>query len=134
MKLPDWLPVYGKQEKGKQPSETLEQVTFFNRLRDQYPDTYGLIAIHIRNEGKRTWQAASREKAEGMVTGAADIIIPGNPSLVIEMKSKSKTAKISDDQIAYLEAAKKAGSMVCIAFGADGATMAFNEWRNNSGR
>lgn len=130
MKAPDWLPVYGQQEKGVQPTEAMEQVTFFNRLRTLYPDTYGLIAIHIRNEGKRTWHGVAKEKAEGLVTGASDIVIPGNPSLLIEMKSKSKQSRMSNEQIRYLIAAYNAGSVVCVAFGADAAMQAFNDWKN----
>ena len=45
------VPIYGDTTfRGKCPKEELEQVTFFNRLRREYPDTYGAIAIHPRNE------------------------------------------------------------------------------------
>ena len=66
---------------------------------------------------------------EGLVKGCSDIIIPGNPSFVCEMKSRSPKAKISDEQIKYLPAAQNNGSFVCIALGCDAAWEAFNEWR-----
>lgn len=69
------------------------------------------------------------EKSEGMTTGAADIIIPGAPAFVCELKRRDHTkSAISDEQLAYLEAAKEAGAWVCIALGADAAWEAFHEY------
>lgn len=111
------------------PSETLEQVTFFSRLRREYPDSWGLLGYHQRNEGKRTHARVSMEKAEGMTTGAADIIIPGAPAFVCEMKRRDHTqSTLSAEQLAYLMAAKQAGAFVCIALGADAAWEAFHEY------
>ena len=46
------FPVYGDTGfRGKCPVESLEQITFFRRVRDAYPDSYGLTALHPRNEG-----------------------------------------------------------------------------------
>jgi hypothetical protein len=72
----------------------LEQVTFFNRLRREYPDTYGLIALHPRNEQQlrgSQHRTMITQKAEGMTPGAADIIIPGSPAFVCEMKRQDHT-------------------------------------------
>ena len=72
--------VYGDMDyRGECPSETLEQVTFFARLRTNWPDSWGRIAVHIRNEGQRTYMQAARQKAEGMTKGASDVMIPGSP-------------------------------------------------------
>lgn len=62
------------------------------------------------------------------MTGCADIIVPGNPSLVIEMKSRAKSAKISPEQITYLLNAQELGSVCCIALGHEAAMNAFNDW------
>ena len=49
------FPVYGDTGfRGKCPVESLEQITFFRRVRDAYPDSYGLTALHPRNEGQKT--------------------------------------------------------------------------------
>jgi hypothetical protein len=115
------------------PKEELEQVTFFNRLRRDYPESYGLIALHPRNEGQlRGGQhsALVRQKAEGMTIGAADIIIPGCPAFVCEMKRRDHTKSAwQDGQIEYLIAAKEAGAFACVALGWEAAWLAFEEWR-----
>lgn len=133
MKFPPGLRVYGDQKwRGKCPIESAEQITFFNWLRLQHKNTYGRIAIHPRNEGKRTANQAQREKAEGMTPGAADIVIPGCPAFVCEMKRRDHTQSgWEDGQIEYLEAAKKAGAFVCVALGWEAAREAFNEWLSN---
>lgn len=132
MKFPPDIRVYGDQKfRGECPSETLEQVTFFARLRKLFPETLGMIAIHIRNEGHRTVMQAAREKSEGMTTGAADIIIPGRPSFVCELKRRDHTkSKISEDQIKYLRATAASGSFTCIALGVDAAWEALIDWIN----
>jgi len=129
MKIPEAIPVYGTAIKGCKITEAYHMVTFFNTLRINYPNTYGAIAVHIRNESKRTQQQIMRHRIEGLVKGCSDIIIPGNPSFVCEMKSRSLTSRISSEQILYLMSAKECGSFVCIALGHDAAMEAFNDWR-----
>lgn len=130
MYLPNDVRVYGDLNyRGTCPKETLEQVTFFARLRRQYPDTLGLIAFHVRNEGKRTHLQAATEKSEGMTTGAPDIIIPGAPTFVCELKRRDHTqSEISTSQMAYLRAAQATGCFVCIALGVDAAWEALHEY------
>lgn len=117
--------IYGTKIKDA-PTETAEMVTFFNWLRREHPHL-AAIAVHIRNEGKRTHSQVMRQKSEGLITGAADIIIPGAPTFVCEMKRRS-TYKVSDKQMEYLEAAQENGAFVCIALGCDGAKLALLDW------
>jgi len=130
MYLPNDIRLYGDLNyRGTCPKETLEQVTFFARLRRQYPDTLGLIAFHVRNEGKRNHLEAAAHKAEGMTTGAPDIIIPGAPTFVCELKRRDHTqSEVSMSQMAYLRAAQAAGCFVCIALGVDAAWEALHEY------
>jgi hypothetical protein len=130
MLLPNDIKVYGDTSyRGACPKETLEQVTIFGRLRRSYPDTLGLIAFHVRNEGKRNHLEAATHKAEGLTTGAADIIIPGAPTFVCELKRRDHTqSSISDQQLAFLRAAQAAGSVVCIALGVDAAWEALHAY------
>lgn len=127
MKFPPWLKVYGDTSyRGDCPSETLEAITFFAQLRREYPDTYGLIATHIRNEGKRSWEQVARQKAEGMIKGAPDIIIPIGRAFVCEMKRRDHTkSKWQPMQLEYLKTAHDAGAFVCVALGYDAAYSAF---------
>jgi hypothetical protein len=124
------VPIYGDQSwRGKCATETAEQVTFFNRLRRTYPDTLGRLAIHPRNEGKRTHQQTMRQKAEGMTAGTSDIVIPGSPAFVCELKRRDHTqSKIELDQIEYLEAAQSAGCFACVALGCNAAWEAMEAW------
>jgi hypothetical protein len=126
MKLPDNLPLFGTTDKNDNASESQHAITFFNKLRREYPE-YGAIATHIRNEGKRTNSQVQKQKAEGMTTGTADIIIPCNPPFVCEMKSRNPRATISPEQIEYLLQAQKMGAFACVALGYEGAFEAFLE-------
>jgi hypothetical protein len=114
------------------PLESAEQITFGNHVRAQYPETFGLILLHPKNEGQLIngqFSAVSKARAMGMAKGAADIIIPGNPAFVCEIKRADRTrSEISDEQIAYLYAAKSAGAFVCIALGHAAAIDAFENW------
>lgn len=121
-----------KYRSKKCPKESLEQITFVNRIRDKYPKTWGILLVHPENEGKVSngeFARLSKSKIMGMSKGAADILIPGMPSFVCEIKRQDRTlSDLSDDQFKYLNAAYAARSFVCIALGADAAENAFNDW------
>ena len=107
-------------------------MTFFARLRREYPDSYGLLALHPRNEGRRTHLQVAKEKSEGMTTGATDIIIPGRQTFVCELKRRDHTkSKLGDEQLAFMRAAQAAGAYACIALGVDEAWAAFQDWRKH---
>ena len=121
--------IYGAPTSGPCPSEKVEMASFFNRLRREHP-ALGAIALHIRNEGKRTAMQHNAMVGEGgFVKGASDVVIPGAPAFVMEMKSRAKTAKVSKEQVAYLEACDAAGAFACVALGAVAAWEAFLAWK-----
>ena len=133
MKFPRNIPLYGDAKfRGACPKEDVEQVSFFNKIRREYPTSWGLIALHPRNEGLvygGQFANMIKRKAEGMTTGASDIVIPGQPSFVCEMKRLDHTKSAwQDGQIAYLGAAQETGSFVCIALGAKAAWVAFQDY------
>ena len=134
MKFNPKIRVYGDLEwRGKCPKENIEQVTFFNQIRKKYPDTYGKIAVHTRNEGKRTEQQTMFLKIEGMVTGASDVFIPGNPSFVCEIKRQDHTqSHWQNDQESYLLIAQDLGSFACVALGYEAALQSLEEWINGT--
>lgn len=131
MKFENWLTVYGDKDfRGKCPTETAEQVTFFSQLRKNKPEL-GSIAVHIRNEGKRNINQVNQQKAEGMVSGAPDIIIPGSPTFICELKRRDHTqSKWQDGQQEYLESAQNNGAFVCVALGYEAALLAVEAWIN----
>lgn len=127
------FPVFGDMAyRGSCPQESMEQITFFNRLRLNHPLTWGRLGLHPRNEGLKSagqFTSVARHKAEGMTPGAADVIIPGAPTFVCEIKRRDHTkSKWQDGQVEYLTAAHGAGCFACVALGADAAWEAFGEW------
>lgn len=133
MIFPEWLKIYGEKDyrNKKCPVEDAELVTFINQLKKMYPDSFGRLVLHVPNEGKRRAHEVNNLKKKGALNkGASDIIIPGNPSLVIEMKRRDHTlSEWEDGQLEYLEASKKAKCFVCVCLGWEAAMMAFNDWR-----
>jgi len=127
------IEIYGDTSfRGDCPQEGAEQVTFFGWIRRQYPSTYGKIAIHPRNEGKRSYAQARYQKADGLTAGAADIVIPCSPAFICELKRKDHTkSTISDEQIEYLQAAKELGAFVCVALSWSDAKEAFEFFLNS---
>lgn len=136
MILPPDIPVFGDISwRGKCPVESMEQMTFFSWLRRQYPSTLGMIAIHPRNEGKRHHSQVQRQKAEGMTAGASDVIIPGAPAFVCEIKRKDHTqSSWQEGQKEYLRAAQDAGAFVCVALGWEAAREGVEKWHRNQAR
>jgi hypothetical protein len=134
MKFPDWLPVYGDASfRGKCPREDVELASFFNRLRREYPTSWGLLGLHPRNEAlleKGQFSTVIKHKAEGMTAGASDIVIPGRVTFVCEVKRRDHTlSKWQDGQEAYLRTAHEAGAFACVGLGAIGAWEGFETWK-----
>lgn len=130
MIFPSYLKVFGNQFfRGQCPKEDAELATFFNQIRKLYPDSIGVIALHPKNEGKRTNNQISADRMHGLAKGAADVVIVGNPALVIEMKRQDHTkSKWEDGQQDFLKAAYDNGAMVCLCLGYKAALDAVNEW------
>jgi hypothetical protein len=137
MKFPESLPVFGDQNfRGECPLEEAEQATFFSQLRKLHPETYGRIALHPKNEGKRRcaqFAQLARDKALGMAKSAPDVVLPGAPTLLIEIKRRDHTqSKWQDGQVEYLETAQSLGCFVAVALGWQGAIAAFEAWLSAS--
>jgi hypothetical protein len=114
--------------RGDCPRESAEHITFFSELRRRYPDTLGTIAIHPANEARRRgkeFRKLTKDKAMGLSSGASDIIIPGAPSFVCELKRRDYTkCRWQPGQLEYLQAAHDAGAFVCVALGWEAAMVA----------
>ena len=118
------MKIFDSGYRGDCPAETLEQMTVIAYIRKRCP-----VVIHPRNEGQRSHRQTIRHKAEGLTTGASDIIIPGSPAFVCELKRKDRTqSKVSKAQLAYLIECEKLGAFCCIAYGHEEAIKAFHEW------
>ena len=131
--LPDGVRIFGDTTwRGKCPPEHVEQVTALSWLRREYPETWGALALHPRNEQQLRggqFRAIQRQKAEGMTKGASDIIIPARVAFVCELKRRDHTqSKWQEGQPEYLEAAARCGAFACVALGADGVKEAVAAW------
>lgn len=128
MKTPNWLPVFGDLPKStKNPHEDYVLSSLISRIRRDYPTSYGLVAFHVKNEGKRTAQQIKVDKLKGLTKGVSDLIIIGNPTLCMELK-RDNSCRFEDGQLEFLEQAQKGGAFVCLAIGYEGAKLAFEEW------
>ena len=128
-KIPPKIPVFGNADfRGPCPLETPEQISFLCLLRDEFPEL-AKIAVHIRNEGKRTKKQGAQHKLEGMNTGASDIVIPCSPPMLIEIKRRDHTqSSTSHKQMKYLIDSHDQGAFACYALGAVGAIEAVRAW------
>lgn len=136
--LPANVRLYGDPAfRGKCPPEAVEQVSIINRIRREYPDSWGLLVLHPRNEQlleRGQFSSVIKHKAEGMCKGAADLVIAAAPSFVCEIKRKNPTlSKWQDGQVEFLEASAAAGAFACLALGAEAAWMAFVDWMAHRG-
>lgn len=133
MKFPEFLRVFGDTTyRGDCPLEGAEQATFFAQLRKAHPNSYGVLAIHPKNEGKRAggqFRQLARDKALGLSPGASDVIILGSPGFACEIKRRDHTkSSWQKGQQEYLKAAQGVGAFACVALGWEAAWEAFNQW------
>lgn len=132
MKIPDEIRVYGDQlYRGSCPTEQMEHITFFAQLRAQLPEL-GAIALHPANEGKRHLHRYRHDVLMGLSVGAADIVIPGAPTFICELKRRDQMkSKLSETQINWLLSAQEQGAFVCVALGWEAAMQAVQDYRSN---
>lgn len=128
--MPEGITVYGDLKfRGECPKEDAELITFFNELRRRSP-MLASVALHIKNEGKRTGAQAMAERAKGALkTGATDIVIPGRVSFICELKRLDHTkSRIELPQLHYMKNAQQAGAFTCVALGYLSALCALEHW------
>lgn len=124
------IPVFGDVTfRGDCHKEDIEQIDFYSWLKEHH-QIYHMLMIHPKSEGKRNVRQVNYEsRTGGIPTGASDLIIPGNPCFVVELKRRDHTkSKWQKQQQPYLLAAKEAGCFVGVALGFEGAKEAFNLW------
>lgn len=130
MKLNPAIPTYGNPEyRGKCPRETAEHVTCINWVKAQYPQTYGKLIFHPKLDGKKSYAQINKEKMEGVISGVPDIVVPGCPTGLFEIKRKDPTkSKWQKGQQPYLLTAQEQGAWVCVCLGHESFMEAFREW------
>lgn len=128
MKIPMKIRVYDSGYRGDCPLESAELKTFFNQIRGKYPDTWGKLAFHTRNEGKKSHAQVQVEKMEGATAGVCDIIVA--PGFYCELKRRDRTkSRLPTVEKQFLELVAERGGFACVAYGWEQAWVAFNDWR-----
>ena len=100
-------------------TERQEQVALVKWLRFQYP---GLLFFSVPNGAHLAgngWQRAlkiKKMKAEGMLPGAPDLVIPAY-RIAVELKRTKRSAGVSEEQSAVHEALRACGWAVIVAYG-----------------
>lgn len=135
MKFNKKIKVYGDlsfRDK-KCPTEDAEQITFFNQLKKLYPE-WAELATHIKNEGKRNIRQVSKDKANGLNQGFADVIIIGSPVLYMEIKRQDHTlSSWQPTQEEKLIRANEIGAFSCVSLGHKAALEAVKDWIDAQG-
>ena len=108
-----------------EPSEHQIQAAFIKEIRIlevRYPELKTLFAVP--NAAKRSFKLAAMLKAEGMLSGVPDIVLPvarkGFNGLMIEFK-KPKTGKLTTAQESYIDLIVKEGWLVVVMTDAQAA-------------
>lgn len=100
-----------------QSSEHMEQVGFVRWVRDRYP---GLLVFSIPNGGYRYITTAKMLKAEGLVSGIPDLMIP-RWKMFVEMKI-STGGRLSIEQQNVISKLENDGYTVIVGKGAEDAS------------
>ena len=130
MRFPERLKVYGDLSyRGDCLREDTEQINFFSWL-SMHHKQLSALALHPKNESRRSWGQVNYDKKTGAINaGASDIVIPGAPSFVCEIKRRNHMkSSWQPGQLDYLKAASDAGCFVCVALGADAAKEAIGDY------
>ncbi len=95
-----------------------------------WPELSRLFAVP--NGAKRSQAEAAWAKAEGLRPGVPDLLLPvrraGAVGLALEMKSTSKTARVSTAQTAWPQYLESAGWVTAVPRGADAAIKIIEEY------
>lgn len=126
-------------------TEHEEQVGFVSEIRYLYrndpefmPELFYSVpnGMWIGGAGKTRFALMEKYKAEGLMPGVADVHYDqprgGFSKFVCEMKrsdkKKEKDGGLSPEQLRYLNAVRKAGAFVCVAYCADEAIDSFKNY------
>ena len=95
-----------------------------------WPELSRLFAVP--NGAKRSQAEAAWAKAEGLRPGVPDLLLPvrraGTVGLALEMKSTSKTARVSPEQTDWLRYLESAGWVTAVPRGSDAAIKILEEY------
>lgn len=99
----------------------------------EFCDLCGIPAVHIPNEGKRSYATGAALRRGGLRRGFPDLFIPlackGYHGLFVEMKRKG--GRVSEDQKEWLRRLMRNGYLCEVCFGADEAIKIVKKYTEN---
>src|SRR3990172_10230190 len=107
-----------KKPQAPSQSEAALQAAAVKYFAAVLPKSY--IAIHVPNEGRRTWAAGKRMKAAGLVAGVPDFLILGGgqwyggKGLCYGIELKSAKGRLSPAQAAFHDRLAAVGVPVAV--------------------
>jgi len=109
----------------KRNPETALQCTIVQHL--QARGMPGLVFFHVPNGGYRTKAEAGILKAMGVRPGVSDLILlHQNKTFALELKAQGGRA--TEEQMAFLSEADRAGAFTALATGVDAALATLEAW------
>jgi hypothetical protein len=132
LKFPEWLNVFGDtQTRGDCASEDTEAINFYSWLKFNELELFELC-LHIKNEGRKTWQQVAKDKKMGSIKkGAPDYVFLTTPPFLLELKRADHTkSSWQENQLTFLKRAHDDGAFCCVALGCDGAIEAVKHYKN----
>ena len=111
---------------GYRRTEAQEQITVIN-----FCDLWGIPAVHVPNEGKRTLANGRQLARMGLRKGFPDLFIPvakkSYHGMFIELKRDIK-CKATEQQQKWIDYLNKQGYYAVICYGADDAIRQINNY------
>jgi hypothetical protein len=112
----------------KYPSEEQEQSLIVQWFRIVYARQHHLdprLLFHVPNGGQRSKSEAGRFRSAGVTRGVPDLFLAvprrGHAGLWIELKSLSRSARLSGDQAEMIELLRASGYAAEVAYGHEDA-------------
>lgn len=120
--------IYDSGYRGECPTEIIEQINCAGWLEKNHPERWPLI-FHVANEIKANPQYMAKRKKMGVRSGVSDIIDFGEIRGAFELKRQDRTkSKVSEEQMAFLEAVDASGGFAAIVYGYSSFLLAYSEY------
>ncbi len=121
--IPAGVLVQDANSRALKASEAATQRAIIRRLA-----TLGIVALHVRNEGRRSDMEKLRAVADGMMPGFPDLILIGTHGRVGFMEVKSATGRLSPQQRDSIAMLHRRGQLVAVARDEDCAEDVVGLW------
>jgi hypothetical protein len=121
--IPPGVLVQDPQKRASPATEAQIQRAIIRRLAAR-----GIVALHVRNEGKRSDVERLRAVADGLMPGFPDLILIGTHGRVGFLEVKSGTGRLSPQQRDRIAMLHRRGQLVAVVRDQDYAEHVIRQW------